>query len=194
MNRTAKTESAKDRILDAASTLFYENGYNATGVQQIIDAAGVSKGAFYNHFKTKDDLGLAYLRKRHNDEITHLKQGLGAISEPYERYSKFNIMMGDWMKESDFRGCAFSNMSAEIPDGNNPIRKEAKYHYESFRMLIKDMVEDLVKSDPKYHELDIDRVANDFMMITIGALTNAEIYQDVWPHEHAQKQIMALIP
>jgi len=185
--------TAKEKILEVATDLFYRQGYNATGIQQIINEAGVSKGSFYTHYKTKNDLGVAYMQKRHNDEHTYLKQILSEIKDPYEKYLQFNQIMKEWMKSTGYRGCAFANMSAEVVDSNSPIRKEAKYHYEAFRSVIRDMIDDLLKSDEKYKDLDAQYVADQYMIISIGALTNAEIYQDTWPYDHADKSIRKLI-
>jgi AcrR family transcriptional regulator len=193
MNRKIERGKAKEKIIEVAADLFYRQGYNATGIQQIIDEAGVSKGTFYTHFKTKDDLGLAYMRKRHNDEQIHLKQILVEIKDPYEKYIKFNQIMKEWVKSTDYRGCAFANMTAEVTDLNSPIRKEAKFHYEAFRALIRDMIEDLVKSDEKYDGLNIQYVTDQYMIVEIGAMTNAEIYQDTWSFDHADKSIRELI-
>lgn len=188
-----KQAPAKDRIIQVATNLFYKQGYNATGIQQIIDEAGVSKGTFYTHFKTKDELGLAYMSYRHNFEMTELKAMLNQIKDPYQKYFQFNTLMREWMKSTEYRGCAFANMAAEVTDTTSPIRKEAKFHYEAFRAVIRDMVEALVKSNPKYKDLDVPYVADQYMIIQIGALTNAEIYQDTWPYEHAEKAIKKLI-
>jgi len=188
-----KRGEGRDAILDAASRLFYAQGYNATGIQQIIDEAGVSKGTFYTHFRSKDELGLEYMRKRHADEMNHLKEVLAGVKDPRKRYFYFNTMMRDWMVETGFRGCAFSNMAAEVTDGKSPIRKEAKYHYEAFRAVIRDMIEELIASDAKYKRLDAQEVTDSFMLITIGALTNSEIYQDTWPYEEAGKALHKLI-
>ena len=192
MKQTAKI-SAKDRIMEAARDLFYRQGYNATGVQQIIDQAGVSKGAFYGHFKTKDDLGVAYLRQRNHDEITGLKEAVSQIRNPENRFIQFFDIMQDWMESSNYRGCAFANMSAEVPDCTSPIRKEAKFHYESFRSLIRDMAEDLIKSDSKYSSLKAEELADDAMMLIVGAVTNSGIYQDSWPWKQAKQQIKKLL-
>lgn len=195
MSTTTKQRgSAKDTIITVASDLFYKQGYNATGIQQIIDEAGVSKGTFYAHFKSKDELGLAYMNRRHSEEITHLKKVLSEVKGgPLKRYAAFNEIMKEWVKSMGYRGCAFANMCAEITDCCSPIRKEAKYHYEAFRAVIKDMVEDLIKSDKKYSGLDAQYVADEYMIIQIGALTNSEIYQDTWPFHHAAKSIRRLI-
>ncbi|MGE0268890.1 MAG: TetR/AcrR family transcriptional regulator [Candidatus Omnitrophota bacterium] len=194
MNKTSQIKgTAKDRILEAATDLFYRQGYNATGIQQIIDEAGVSKGTFYTHFATKDELGAAYMRNRHAREMYELREMVGRIKDPYQKYIGFNTIMRDWMVSTEYRGCAFSNMAAEVTDGKSPIRKEAKHHYEVYRGVIREMVRDLIESDPKYKELDPDFVADQYLLIQIGALTNAEIYQDPWPYDQAARAIRPLI-
>lgn len=61
MNVEAKVP-ARRRILDAAVKLVRTKGYNATTVDDLCQAAGVTKGAFFHHFKTKDELGVATAR------------------------------------------------------------------------------------------------------------------------------------
>lgn len=59
MNTIAPAKDARTRLLDAALKLVRERGYNATTVDELCRAAGVTKGAFFHHFKSKDDLGAA---------------------------------------------------------------------------------------------------------------------------------------
>lgn len=54
----------KDLILETASNLFCNNGYNLIGINEIIDKSGIAKATLYNHFKTKEDILLAYLDKK----------------------------------------------------------------------------------------------------------------------------------
>ena len=61
-----KAQKTRERILEAAARLFYQYGYNATGVEKVIKEAGVNKGNFYYYFKSKEELGLETLRwQRH---------------------------------------------------------------------------------------------------------------------------------
>lgn len=53
--------SHKDKIIQSGLAVFHEFGYHASGVQMVVDHAGVPKGSFYNHFKSKDELGLEVL-------------------------------------------------------------------------------------------------------------------------------------
>src|SRR4051812_237735 len=58
----ATTSSARTRLLDTATRLFYAEGIHAVGIDRIIAEAGVAKATFYNHFPSKDDLVLAYVQ------------------------------------------------------------------------------------------------------------------------------------
>jgi AcrR family transcriptional regulator len=63
MSQTSKRE----QIVDVALSLFYQGGFNATGVDKIVSESGVTKKTLYAHFKSKDELILATLRRR--DEL-----------------------------------------------------------------------------------------------------------------------------
>ena len=56
----------KERILEKTFALFHKQGYNATGINQIIEEAQVAKASFYYHFKSKEDLCVAFLEQRHS--------------------------------------------------------------------------------------------------------------------------------
>ena len=59
MPRTATRPDARSKLLDAALSLLRTKGYSATTVDELCAAAGVTKGAFFHHFKSKDELGVA---------------------------------------------------------------------------------------------------------------------------------------
>jgi len=61
-----KKQSVKERILETVSRLFYFNGYNQTGINQIIAEAEVAKASMCQHFRSKKDIAVAYLIARHS--------------------------------------------------------------------------------------------------------------------------------
>ncbi|GAP21391.1 TetR/AcrR family transcriptional regulator [Leptolinea tardivitalis] len=67
MPRSSREKSAltRSRIIDVAYQLFIDNGYNATPMREISQKAGVTVGAIYNHFETKEDIWVAVIRERH---------------------------------------------------------------------------------------------------------------------------------
>ena len=81
MSRTAGKPDAKTKLLDAALRVIRTKGYNATTVDELCAAAGVTKGAFFHHFKTKDDLAVA--------AAEHWSQITGALfaSAPYHDHA-----------------------------------------------------------------------------------------------------------
>ena len=62
--KTAKLPSARERLLAASNELFYRNGVHSTGIDAVIEKAGVAKGSLYYIFGGKDELVAAYLRGR----------------------------------------------------------------------------------------------------------------------------------
>ena len=54
-------ETTRSRILEVGSTIIHQKGFNNTGIQEILDKAGVPKGSFYFYFKSKEDFGLALI-------------------------------------------------------------------------------------------------------------------------------------
>jgi AcrR family transcriptional regulator len=69
----SKTTS-KERILETAYKLFYTQGYNVTGINQILDQAKVAKASLYQHFGSKEELRVAYIKKVREDHGAFLVQ------------------------------------------------------------------------------------------------------------------------
>lgn len=76
MPATRQDTSTRDRLLDAASKVFAERGYEAASVDQVAAAAGLSKGAVYWHFESKDELFLALLEERIDRQIAETAEVL----------------------------------------------------------------------------------------------------------------------
>ncbi len=91
-----KRGSAKNKILATADKLFYKQGYSYTGIQQIIDEAGVSKTTFYVHFKSKEELGVTYLKDRHHNDIELFKDGINNAKKPYDRFMSLVKGLNEW--------------------------------------------------------------------------------------------------
>jgi AcrR family transcriptional regulator len=182
-----KTDSAaRQRILDTARDLFYRNGYRATGINEIIKKSGVAKATFYAHFPAKESLALAYVKSMNEEEIRVIMEGIEKYSGPYERLIGLLEFLIPYSLERDFRGCAYLNISSEIPHHANPVRLECKGHYLTVRQLIGQLVRDLkAKRGIAWKDRDADRVADDFMLILSGAMAMAEVYHDAKPFREA---------
>jgi len=63
--------ATRERLLDAGEALIYDRGFSATSVDKVIERAGVTKGAFFYHFKSKADLGRAIIRRHADRDMAH---------------------------------------------------------------------------------------------------------------------------
>ena len=119
--------TARDRLLAATSELFNRRGVQAIGVDGIVDRAGVAKATLYKHFRSKDELILAWLRgpqARWLDRV--IVEVDGASDDPAQRLTAVFDVMERWFESDSFQGCAFENTSAEVRDPRSEIRGEIR--------------------------------------------------------------------
>ena len=102
--------TAKDKLLDAAADLFYADGIGATGVDDVVRAAGVSKPTLYAHFGSKAQLVAAVLERRHATRAAELEALDGG---PLAIFA----WLADFYAREGARGCAFVNAAAELGHG-----------------------------------------------------------------------------
>jgi len=186
MNRRLNGSAARQRILDTATDLFYRQGYRATGVNEIIAKSGVAKATFYAHFPAKETLALAYVQSMNATETRVIEEGIKKYKGPYEKLIGLLEFLTPWSEERDYRGCAYLNMSSEIPDHSNPVRRESKAHYDVLRHLIGRLMRELKeKRGISWRGREPEKIADDFMLIFSGALSLAQIYHDPQPFRQA---------
>lgn len=120
--------ATRQRILDAAGELFYAQGIRGTSADRILEHVGVSKVTFYRHFRTKDDLVVAYLEGWAAQERAMFEGARAAASTPADALSAIASGIGAVSCQPGFRGCAFINAAAEYPDASHPVRRVVDEH------------------------------------------------------------------
>lgn len=117
---TVERVSARERLLGAASDLFYEEGVHTVGVDRIVERAGVAKATLYALFGSKEGLVRAYLTARHDRTRERMAQELAArFATPRERLLGVFEVQGLSFTEPGFRGCAFVSANAESSPGTS---------------------------------------------------------------------------
>lgn len=124
---------ARERLLRAASELFYREGIHSVGVDRILAEAGVTRATFYRHFPSKEDLVEAYL----GVEDAHIRAAFTAAEEsgaaPEHLVDLVIAGLADDVARHHTRGCPFINAAAEYPDADSPVRLAVGAHREWFR-------------------------------------------------------------
>src|SRR5689334_16963309 len=104
---------ARDRLLDAASELFYEHGVHTVGIDTIIERAGVAKASLYSAFGSKEELVRAYLQARHASRRATVLAEMAKHDDPRGKLLALFDVLVTTVKKPGFCGCAFANASAE---------------------------------------------------------------------------------
>ncbi|HXS62043.1 MAG TPA: TetR/AcrR family transcriptional regulator [Streptosporangiaceae bacterium] len=111
-------QSARDRLLDAANELFYNEGVHTVGIDRIIEQAGVAKASLYKSFGSKDELVRAYLDKRRSNVVRMITAAVERYDTPRERLLAVFEAQGELFARPGYRGCAFARASAESHPGD----------------------------------------------------------------------------
>ncbi|MEI9947864.1 MAG: TetR/AcrR family transcriptional regulator [Pseudomonadota bacterium] len=110
-------KAPRERLLNAANKLFYEEGIHTVGIDRVIESAGVAKASLYSTFGSKDALVRAYLTQRMNERQKRIEQSMSGHTSPRARLLAIFDGLGELIARPTFRGCAFQRASAEGPTG-----------------------------------------------------------------------------
>ena len=127
---TARKQSPRERLLDAASELFYAEGVQSVGIDRVIAQAGVAKASLYSAFGSKEGLVSAYLERRHEELVARLRDAAAGVEDPVERLLAVFDSQAAQFPRPDYRGCAFMAASAEAPADSEITDATAKYRAE----------------------------------------------------------------
>lgn len=180
----------RDEIILIASDLFYKQGYGATGIKQLIDQAGIAKGTFYSHFASKEILGTEWLCKRHFDWNAWLDEAIKSKRTAQTKILAAFDFLKKWLEDSEFRGCAFINTMAEIPDASSPMRAETLNHKKQLLTKFQKLVAD---HSPHTTTDEQEHLGSTIFLLFEGALVESQNFHETWPVLAAQKQVQSLL-
>tara|TARA_R110002073_G_scaffold329745_1_gene512703 strand:+ start:375 stop:971 length:597 start_codon:yes stop_codon:yes gene_type:complete len=183
MRKINKKDLNKKSILDQGVTLLMEQGYHGTGLQQILDAANVPKGSFYNYFGSKENFCAEVIQRYIDPFITQLAghlqstntDALGAI----QRY--FNALIEALEKNQFNGGCLLGNLMGEIGDTSNICQKSLQSAVSRYR----DLLESGLAKAQQQGTIRLDKSARDLADLLIntwqGALLRTKIEKSSKP-------------
>lgn len=191
MKKHDSSLNVKERILNTADILFYEQGYHKTGVNQLIGEANVAKASFYAHFSSKKILLKEYLNKRHNDWFEGLHQTIDSYENPKNKILGLFEFLEQWIKETNYRGCAFINIKTELPDDKGEVTTIVQNHKQQLRQLIKELTGDLNTTD--HDRENIDLVSDTIYLLLEAAIVESQNFNEIWPVKKARKSVVKLV-
>jgi AcrR family transcriptional regulator len=169
MERTKTTSEPRQRILETADRLFYQDGIRAVGIDRIIAEAGVAKMSLYKHFPSKDDLIVAVLQYREACVLNFFRSAMeGHGKKAKSPLRAFFAALKEFFESPGFRGCPFQNAAVELADPNHPGAEFVRGHKRRFSAFLRGLVEAMVGKAAA-------RVAPAVIVLVEGAMVTAVI-------------------
>lgn len=186
----AKHAGPKERILETACRLFYKQGYNNTGINQILEEAKVAKASLYQHYGSKEDVAVEYLKAGRIEWFQGLGQWVDAKTSPLQKVLACFDFLEYALRNSEYRGCKFINILTELGDIQSPMHKEILEHKMKLREYIKGFVKQAL---PETKQEESEDIGDSVYLLFEGAIIESKIYKDAWPVKTAKKIVKTLL-
>ena len=180
----ATRNSIANHILDVAGGLFYREGIRAVGIDRIILEADIAKATLYRHFRSKEDLVLAYLEGRHAAVMAGLDEVLAQEGAPRAQIAEIFERLYLKAENPEFRGCAFGLAVAEHGESARIVGL-ARMHKSAVAAVL----------DGIAHRAGLpeaDRIGRHLALLYDGALARRSVYGNVVPMRDAKECALAL--
>jgi TetR/AcrR family transcriptional repressor of nem operon len=163
--------SVREKIVAAAVERFHALGYNACGVQEIVDAAGVPKGSFYNYFKAKELLAQEVLNNYWADAGLYILADKSIA--PLERLRRhFQHIASRYKKLGFENGCLVPKFMHEVSDSTPGLRKDLRKQVATWTALIAETIREGEADRTILTALDAETTAR-FLVESWGGVTGA---------------------
>ncbi|WP_331371337.1 TetR/AcrR family transcriptional regulator [Sinorhizobium chiapasense] len=177
----------RGHLLDTALRLFNEHGYHAAGIDLIIAEAGVAKTTLYRHFETKEDLILAALERRDEEDRLATRAFVEQRArDPAERLLATFDFLETTVRDKQFRGCIFISAAGEHKDDAAPVFRAAFMHKRLMLAYFEELAHAARFAEPK-------RIANEINLLQEGALAVAQITRTAEPVLQAKRMAQQLL-
>jgi AcrR family transcriptional regulator len=165
-------KSTRDQIIKAADQLFYQHGFEHTSFAHIAETVNISRGNFYYHFKTKDEILDAVIEHRLANTQAMLERWEVEGKTPAERIRSFiNILIVNRTKIKRY-GCPVGTLCSELAKLDHPSHGEANRLFTLFRVWLRRQFERLDRKE------DADDLAMHLLAFSQGIATLASAFND----------------
>lgn len=179
--------SRRDHLVDTALELFYRDGYHATGIDKILAESGVAKMTLYKHFKSKDELILAALRRRDERFRNWFMRAVERLGRtPRGRLLAIFDAVEEWYSNQECSGCMFINASAEFARHDDPIHAVAAEHKRLMLGYIRDLATAAGAENP-------EELAQNLMLLREGAVVLIQVTGKLDAARQARKAAAILV-
>jgi len=185
--------SHREILLTAGLRLIHEKGFSRASVRDIVAAAGVPQGSFTNHFRTKEQFGLAVL-ERYYGYLKELVERtlLNEKRRPLERIRSYvdgliDLLENGWTK----KGCVLGNFSAELTDDNKAMRRRVVEIFDEIQGAVENCLKDAIRQGDLPRTAKAGELAGFFMSSQQGATLLCKAHRSVEPMRRFKRFFLA---
>jgi TetR/AcrR family transcriptional repressor of nem operon len=187
--------NTKQKILEAGAAIIHQKGFNYTGLQEILSAAGMPKGSFYNHFKSKEDFGLQvidffsdYFDQFSKDILEdRTRSPLSRLEELLDRFMDFFI-------SKDYTcGCPVGNLAQELGDLSPVFQKKLSKAIDKMVDKYTLVLSEAQAAGEISEDLDAKEAANFIVAGWHGALIRMKVTRSIEPLNNHKKFVLDFV-
>jgi len=190
------SEETKKRIIEAGAELIHTKGFNNTGLQDILKAAGVPKGSFYFYFKNKEDFGI--------EVVNHYAQFFRALISdilndesrpPLERLQSFFRWFYNYFESHGYRrGCPIGNLGQEMGDLSTAFQLRLQQSIDGLAAALKKVLLEAQRNGDLAHSVDCGEMAYFIISAWQGAMIRMKVMKNGEPlklfHKYVFTQLL----
>ncbi|RKN39270.1 TetR/AcrR family transcriptional regulator [Streptomyces hoynatensis] len=159
-----RVSEARERLLRTAGQLFYAEGIHAVGVDRLVAESKVTNATFYRHFRSKEDLTVAYIESVDHAIRTQVGS-LTATDAPADDILRgIGASLAEQIRSPGYRGCAFLNAAAEYPAPDHPVHRAVVQHREWYLQTVTGLFAKITETSAAY-------AGRHFVMLRDGAMS-----------------------
>jgi TetR/AcrR family transcriptional regulator, transcriptional repressor for nem operon len=188
----SKGEKTRRRIVGHATLIMYEKGYARTTIDDVIASAGVTKGSFYFHFSSKEELGYAVIENASDHILGNIRQSLDRPGlTPYRRIEAMLEGIQRIVEVADCsRGCILGNLALETSHSNEGFRERIAGAFRDWSELIASELEEMKLADELPPDFDCTGYADFAISALEGGIMISKVTLDPAPMRNSAALIL----
>jgi TetR/AcrR family transcriptional repressor of nem operon len=165
-------KDTKAHILDMGAQIVHQKGFNATGIQEVLNAAAVPKGSFYFYFKSKEEFGLHLIDHFSNFLLSKMDELLNAENvAPLNKLRNYFEWFLAYFEQNNFTGgCPIGNLAQEMGDLNDSFRGKLKSVFDKMKTNIAQCLEEAQQQGDLSPALNVINLSDFIVSSWQGAL------------------------
>jgi AcrR family transcriptional regulator len=191
----ARSERTRLKIISEAASLFHHKGYTATGLDELLKNAGVTKGAFYHHFKSKKDVALAVIdeivaekvRKRMIEPVVNSSKPIAAIRKVV------STLRTETPPPDLLTGCPINNLASELALQDKQLQSTLASLMKEWEVAWTEALKRELKSGKSHSFKDPHEFSLYLIVLIEGAQAMAKTQQSRKPLDVALKKVEAIL-